>query len=339
MISWNFRDPGWLLALVALALVAVARRWRRAPVFVVPYATEWEPVSPRSRVGWPTLAAAAGLGLLVVALARPQWIEHRAPDRKPGYDIVLALDLSTSMYAEDFQTDGRVLSRLQTLKPIIEAFINRRPNDRIAIVAFAGKAYTFAPLTLDHDWLRKQTARLAVGAVEDGTAIGDAIGVALTRVEQGARNQEAKRAGSFVVLLTDGGSNRGALDPRQMAELAAERGVVIHTIAAGVDGMVAMPVFDAAGKRVGTELQPSDLDGLLMRDIAEITGGFYFRAADVKSLVTAFAKIDQSERVEFAAAPVLIPRDLSAYFLWPALPLWALAAVGAGSFRREEVLA
>ncbi len=339
MTSWTFQDPWWLLALAALALVLVARRWRRAPVFVVPHAAEWQPVAPRPGTSWPVLAAGAGLVLLIVGLARPQWIEHRAPERKPGYDIVLALDLSTSMYAEDFQTDGRTLSRLQTLKPVIEAFINRRPDDRIGIVAFAGKAYTFAPLTLDHDWLRKQTARLAVGAVEDGTAIGDAIGVALTRVEQGARNQEAKRAGSFVVLLTDGGSNRGALDPRQMAELAAERGVVIHTIAAGVDGMVAMPVFDAAGKRVGTELQQSDLDGLLMRDVAEITGGFYCRAVDLKSLVTAFARIDQAERVEFATAPLLISRDLDAWFLWPALPLLALAALGASAVSREEAIA
>ena len=339
MTSWTFRDPWWLLALAVLAIVLVARRWRRAPVFVVPHAAEWEPSAPRPGVSWAVVAAGAGLALLFVALARPQWIEHRAPEHKPGYDIVLALDLSTSMYAEDFQSDGRTLSRLQTLKPVIEAFINRRPDDRIAIVAFAGKAYTFSPLTLDHDWLRKQTARLAVGAVEDGTAIGDAIGVALNRVEQGARNQEAKRAGSFVVLLTDGGSNRGALDPRQMAELAAERGVVIHTIAAGVDGMVAMPVFDAAGKRVGTELQQSDLDGLLMRDIAEITGGFYFRAADLKSLVTAFARIDQAERVEFTTAPLLVSRDLAAWFLWPALPLLAWAAIGASAISRQEAIA
>ena len=242
-MSWSLRDPWWLLALAALALVLIARRWRRAPVFVVPYAAEWQPVAPRPPANWPVLAGTLGILLLIVALARPQWVEHRAPERKPGYDIVLALDLSTSMYAEDFTAEGHVLSRLQTLKPIIEAFINRRPDDRIALVAFAGKAYTFAPLTLDHDWLRKQTARLAVGAVEDGTAIGDALGVALTRVEQGARNKEAKRAGSFVVLLTDGGSNRGALDPRQMAELAAERGVVVHTIAAGVDGVDGVEVL------------------------------------------------------------------------------------------------
>jgi Ca-activated chloride channel family protein len=339
MRPWHFQDPWWLAALAALVLVAVARRWRRTAVFVVPYAAEWQTTPPPARAPWPAVAAGAGLALLAVALARPQWVEHRAPDRQPGYDIILALDLSTSMYAEDLQTDGRTLSRLQTLKPIIEAFINRRPNDRIGLVVFAGRAYTFSPLTLDHDWLRKQTARLAIGAIEDGTAIGDAIGVALARLDQGARNKEAKRVGAFAVLLTDGGSNRGLLDPRQIAELAADKGVVIHTIAAGVDGMVAVPVFDSAGKRIGTELEQSDLDGLLMRDIAEITGGLYFRATDAKAISTSFAEIDRAERVDFASAPVLVTKELSGWFIAAALPLLALAAGGAAAAGRREALA
>jgi Ca-activated chloride channel family protein len=339
MRPWHFQDPWWLAALGALALVAIARRWRRTAVFVVPYAAEWQPTPPSARAPWPAVAAGAGLALLAVALARPQWVQHRAPDRQPGYDIILALDLSTSMYAEDLQTDGRTLSRLQTLKPIIEAFINRRPNDRIGLVVFAGRAYTFAPLTLDHDWLRKQTARLAIGAIEDGTAIGDAIGVALARLDQGARNKEAKRVGAFAVLLTDGGSNRGLLDPRQIAELAADKGVVIHTIAAGVDGMVAVPVFDYAGKRIGTELEQSDLDGLLMRDIAEITGGLYFRATDAKAIATSFAEIDRAERVEFESPPLLVTRELSGWFIAAALPLLALAAFSSAALGRREALA
>jgi Ca-activated chloride channel family protein len=339
MTDYHFQNPCWLLALAALVLVGIARRWRHATVFVVPHAAEWQPTPPAPRAPWPALAAYVGLALLAVALARPQWIEHQQPDKKPGYDIILALDLSTSMYAEDFQDGGRTLNRLQTVKPIIEAFINRRPNDRIGIVVFAGRAYTFAPLTFDHEWLRKQTARLAIGAVEDGTAIGDALGVALSRLDQGARNKEAHRIGAFAVILTDGASNRGLLDPRQTAELAAEKGVVVHTIGAGVEGMVPMPVFDHTGKRTGTELRPSDLDGLLLRDIAEKTGGLFFRASDAKAITNAFAEIDRTERVEFTSAPLLVTRELFSWFLLPALPFLLLAVVGASTQSRREVFA
>ena len=339
MMSWTFQDPFWLTALVALLLVAIPRRWRRATVFVVPHAAEWQPTPPRSRAPWPAALVYAGLALLAIALARPQWIERRQPEKKQGYDIMLALDLSTSMYAEDFQEDGRILNRLQTVKPVIEAFINRRPHDRIGIVVFAGRAFTFAPLTFDHDWLRKQTARLAIGAVEDGTAIGDAIGVAMARLEQGARDKETKRVGAFVVLLTDGASNRGSLDPRQVAELAAEKGIVIHTIGAGVEGMIPMPVFDHTGKRTGTELRRSDLDGLLMRDMAEITRGLFFRATDRKAIATAFAEIDRAERMEFDAPPLLVTKELFGWFILPGLPCLALAALGAAAQSRKEALA
>lgn len=339
MTSWNFQEPWWVLAVLALPLVAWLRRRRGAPVFIVPHAADWQQLGPAARAPWAALAGHAGLALVAVALARPQWIERQEPERQPGYDIILALDLSTSMYAEDFQADGRALSRLQTVKPIIEAFINRRPHDRIGIVVFAGRAYTFAPLTLDHDWLRRQTSRLAIGAVEDGTAIGDAIGVALARLDQGARNQEARRLGAFAVLLTDGASNRGSLDPRQISELAAERGVVIHTIGAGVEGMVPMPVFNAAGRRTGTELVPSDLDGLLLRDIAEITGGLYFRATDAKAMATAFTEIDRAERNEFDAPPLLVTTELFGWFLGPGLLALAAALGGAACAAREEVCA
>ena len=325
MTHWHWHDPQWLWALAALAVVALVRRRRGVAVLVVPHAVEWQRGGAVKTAAWPAILAYVGLALMAVALARPQWIEEVKPEKNPGHDLILAIDLSTSMYAEDFQTDGRTQNRLQTIKPIIEAFINRRPDDRIGIVVFAGRAYTFAPLTFDHDWLRRQMARITIGMIEDGTAIGDAIGVSLARLQQGAKTKGAKREGAFVVLLTDGASNRGALEPRQVAGLAAERGVPVFTIGAGVEGMVPMPVFDYAGKRTGTELRRSELDGLLLRDIAETTGGLFFRASDTRSIEAAFAAVDRATRAEFDAPAVRVTREVFRWVLAPGL----LALAGA----------
>lgn len=338
MKAWHFENPLWLWALAALLLIAVLRRWRRVAVFVVPHAAEWHRGKPSPKAPWPAALAYVGLALFVLALARPQWIEEKEPEKKPGHDFILAIDLSTSMYAEDFLTDGRTLNRLQTVKPIIEAFINRRPHDRIGIVVFAGRAYTFAPLTFDHEWLRRQTARLTIGAIEDGTAIGDAIGVSLSRLQQGARTQGPERVGAFVVLLTDGASNRGELDPRQVSVLATERRIPIHTIGAGVGGMVPMPVFDRNGVRVGTELKRSEIDGLLLRDVAEKTGGLYFPASDTAAIQAAFAAIDRAQQVEFEAPALRVTTELFGWFVGPSLPFLALAAVGAASQSRKGAL-
>src|SRR5690606_26509501 len=119
------------------------------------------------------------------------------------------------------------INRLQAIKPVIQAFIERRPSDRIGIVLFSGRAYTMAPLTFDHDWLASQLERIKIGLIEDGTAIGDGLGVALTRLEQAKREAGGIRQGAFVVLLTDGANNRGSLTPRQSAELAKSRGIPV----------------------------------------------------------------------------------------------------------------
>src|SRR5690606_33992629 len=148
--------------------------------------------------------------LLAVALARPQQIDPTRQTRREGYDIILAIDLSGSMLAEDYVRDGRPLNRLQAIAPIIDAFIARRPDDRIGIVAFSGRAYTLAPLTADHAWLQRQVERLQVGLIEDGTAIGDALAIAARRLEQPARTADGARPGGFIVLLTDGANNAGA---------------------------------------------------------------------------------------------------------------------------------
>ncbi len=339
METWILAHPGWLAGLGLLGVAALLRRRQRVRVAVVPHAAAWRGEGRAIRAWRPEAAAYAGLALLVVALARPQWVGETAPERQPGHDLVLAIDLSTSMHAEDFGRDGRTLNRLQAVKPIIEAFVNRRPHDRIGVVAFAGRAYTFAPLTLDHAWLRRQTARLSIGAVEDGTAIGDALGVALARLAQGERHREASRLGRFVILLTDGASNRGALDPRATAALAAERGVPIFAIGAGGEGLVPMPVFDHRGQRTGTELRRAEIDDLLLRDLAEATGGLYFRATDADAIEAAFGAIDAATRREFTVPAQRTVHDTFGWLAGVGGLLLGLAAWAGGAGRREEAAA
>src|SRR3954471_24689468 len=280
MPRFLFHDPYWLLALLALPILAWLRGRRRVPVLLVPFAAAWHRPSLTGPTRWPVILAFAGLALLVGALARPQRIEDKREVRSEGYDIVLAIDLSTSMRAEDFEKDGERINRLQAIKPVIQAFIERRPTDRIGIVLFSGRAYTMAPLTFDHDWLARQLGRVRIGMIEDGTAIGDGLGVALTRLEQAKRESGGKRQGAFIVLMTDGANNRGALTPAQATELAKSRGIPVYTIGAGQDGLVPVPVYDDNNRKMGYRRMLSDLDEGALRQIAELTGGKFFRAAE-----------------------------------------------------------
>ena len=328
-----FHDPLWLLLLLLLPGVAWLRRRRGVPALVVPGAHEWHVPGPTISTWWTLACAYLGLVLLICALARPQVLVPQEDNKKRGYDFMIAIDLSTSMYAEDFQRGSKTTNRLQAIKPVIAAFINERPNDRIGIVVFGGRAYTFAPLTFDHDWLRKQSSRLAIGLIEDGTAIGDALGICLSRLKEGAKDKTAPREGGFIVLLTDGASNKGSIDPRQAATLAAQEGVPIYTIGAGAEGNIPMPVFDAAGRRVGTEMQPSEVDTLMLQDVSTKTGGKFFRATNSNAVREAFAQIDGAEKIEFGAPPPMIDEELFPIFTLLGLALLALATYGA-HFRR-----
>jgi Ca-activated chloride channel homolog len=324
------KDPIWLLALAALPLILWLRGRRRVPVLLVPFAAAWHRPSMIAPSRWPVALALLGLGLLIGALARPQRVEDKREVRSEGYDIMLAIDLSTSMRAEDFEKDGERINRLQAIKPVIQAFIERRPTDRIGIVLFSGRAYTMAPLTFDHDWLARQLGRVRIGMIEDGTAIGDGLGVALTRLEQAKRDSGGKRMGAFVVLMTDGANNRGALQPQQAAELAKSRGVPVYTIGSGKDGYVPVPVYDDNNRKMGYRRMLSDLDEGSLRQIAEATGGKFFRASDTNTIESAFKAIDRAQKIEFQAKSYLITTEL---FWWLAIP-GLLAVVLAAAFSR-----
>ncbi len=337
--GYVLNSPLWLLALLAIVVVTLLRKNRRVPVLLVPFAAAWHRPSLASFSRWPVVLAAIGLVLLVGALARPQRVEDKREVRSQGYDIMLAIDLSGSMLAEDYEKGGDRINRLQAIKPVIQAFINDRPSDRIGIVVFSGRAYTLAPLTFDHDWLSKQTERLKIGLIEDGTAIGDGLGVALTRLEQAKRESGGKRSGAFVVLLTDGVNNRGTLTPDQASEIATKRGVPVYTIGAGKDGIVPFPVFDDKGNKIGYRRMMADLDEEALRSIAGSTGGHFFRAMDVDTIESAFKAIDKAQKIEFQAKSYLITTELFYWLAVPGLGALLLAALFARPLWREEAAA
>jgi Ca-activated chloride channel family protein len=319
-------DPLWLLALAVLPLAVWMRGRAKVPVLLVPFAAAWHRASIAAASHWTAGLALAGLVLVVGALARPQKVDEKREVRSQGYDIVLAIDLSGSMLSEDYEKDGERINRLAAIKPVIQAFIDRRPSDRIGVVLFSAKAYTLAPLTTDHAWLSKQIGRVKIGLIQDGTAIGDALGVAVSRLQQPGRELDGKRKGAFIILLTDGGNNMGAIKPDQAAQLAKARGIPIYTIGAGKDGLVPFPVFDDTGKKIAYRMIASDLDEDSLRSIAETTGGRFYRAADTDTIESAFSSIDASQKIDFQSKSYLLTTEL---FTWLAVPGLALFSAGA----------
>lgn len=322
-----FQSPWWLLALLLIPVVVWLRGRRSVPVLLVPFAAAWYRPSVTSASRWPAGLTVLGIVLLIIALARPQRVEDKREVRTQGYDIMLAIDLSGSMLAEDYERGNVRINRLQAVKPVIQAFINERPNDRIGIVVFSGRSYTLAPLTFDHDWLGRQVERLKIGLIEDGTAIGDGLGLALTRLEQAAREQGGRRQGAFAVLLTDGANNRGTLAPMQAAAVAKGRGIPVYTIGAGRDGLVPYPVTDQSGNVIGYRRVMSDLDQNTLIEIANLTGGRAFRADEAKAIENAFAAIDRAQKIEFQAKSYLLTTELFAWLAAPGLACLLLAAI------------
>ncbi|MGD9897333.1 MAG: VWA domain-containing protein [Candidatus Methylacidiphilaceae bacterium] len=318
-------QPIFLLLLALLPLLAWARNRKKPSAWLYPFSGHWK---PKREVGSGKMAifcAYSGLILAIVALARP--LEERGIFRIPreGYDIVLVLDLSGSMLAEDYERSGRTVSRFDAVQEVVKSFLDKRVGDRIGLVAFSGRAYTVSPLTFDHRWLDRQIDRLEVGMIEDGTAIGDAVGLALARLTGKEAKQEGKRKGKFLILLTDGGNNCGALSPDEAVDLATQKRIPIFTIGAGRLADASEPVFDEGGQTTGREMTSSDLDEELLRRMAKQTGGHYFRALDEGTIREAFGAIDAEKKVTFSDRPGLLTDDLYPYFLAPALLLWALA--------------
>ncbi len=292
MDNLRFVSPELLWLLLLLPVLAFLRGQRGpAPALVFPSISVAKEiagnrkVNPGKLIAWLRLAA---LGLLIVAMARPQWGDTKTEIEASGIDILLAVDVSGSMQAMDFELKDRAVDRLTVVKAVVKKFIEERPNDRIGLVAFAGRPYMVCPLTLDHDWLQLRLDSLQTGMIEDGTAIGSAIVAGVNRL----RDQKAKSR--IVILLTDGVNNSGKAAPLTAAEAAETMKIKVYTIGAGRRGVAPMPMVDQFGRKRMVRAQV-DIDEKTLSKIAEMTGAQYFRATDTKSLEKIYEEINAME--------------------------------------------
>lgn len=255
--------------------------------------------------------------LVILGLARPQAGKEETEITTEGIDIILALDVSGSMQAQDFEIKGQRHNRLFVVKDVVKDFIKGRENDRIGMVVFAGRAYTQCPLTLDYGVLLQFLKKIEIGMIEDGTAVGSAIGTSVNRL------RETKAKSKVVILLTDGRNNAGEIDPLTAAEIAKTLGIKIYTIGAGTKGLAPFPAVDIFGNQV---LKPIkiDIDDKMLTEIAKITGGLYFRATDTESLERIYEQIDALEKTETEVKHYTEYNELFPYFILPAFGLLIL---------------
>jgi len=297
----------WWLALVAVAVVVgvlwlLRRRWQRFPFPNVAGALGRAGRVPERTVMAGVLVAMA-LAPLAVALARPQEVLSRRLERAEGVDLVVALDVSGSMSALDFEPTDR----LGVAKEVIGRFLERRPNDRFGLVVFAGAAVTLCPLTLDHVVAQHLLDEVEMGSLPEGTAIGLGLGTAVARL----RNSEAES--KVVVLVTDGSNNTGQLDPVNAAEMAAELGITVHTVLVGRGGLVPVPILerDPRTGRVRRQVRQMEMEinPELLAELSRITGGSSFRARDAEALEKVFETIDALEKTEFTSTKLVRYRE------------------------------
>lgn len=286
-LGLGFATPWALLLLLALPAWWVWRRGRR-PSAVTFSRADILARGPRSGlIVTRALFTLRNLMIagLIIAMARPRTGASAENVTTQGINIVLAIDLSSSMLSEDFQPQNR----LEVAKEKVKQFILERRSDRIGLVAFAGEALTQVPLTVDYPVVLAAVDNLQAGQLEDGTAIGTAIATSANRL------RNAPGHSRVMILLTDGENNRGAIDPRTAAEAAAAVGVKIYTIGAGTQGVAPVPVARGlTGLRY--EYRPVSIDETLLREVAQTTGGRYFRAVDAAALQRIYSQIDQLER-------------------------------------------
>jgi Ca-activated chloride channel family protein len=324
---WTLASPAWLALLALLPLAWWWARRRRRDALVLP-ALATAPGLPRTwreRLHWaPDALRALVFAGIVLALARPQELAAGRPETTSGVDIVLALDASGSMKAEDFQPRNR----LEVAKQAAIDFVEERTSDRLGLVTFAGQAVTQAPLTLDHEAVESSIARIEIGGLADGTAIGTALATAVNRL----RVSDAKS--KVVILLTDGVNNAGQIDPLTAAETAQALGVRVYTVGVGTTGEAPYLLDDPRfGRRYVRVVVRIDED--ILREIARRTGGQYFRATDPEALTRVYAAIDRLERSPLEGRRPVTRIDRYAWLLAGVLGLVALEGILRGTiFRR-----
>ena len=308
--SFSFAYPWVLLALLALPLLAFLRgKAGGTPGILFSSTRLVVAVGKKRRAHAGAILVALGyaaMACLIIALARPQLGRTLERVQASGVDIMLVLDVSGSMSAEDYTIGSSRANRIDVVKRVTQQFIESRPNDRIGIIAFAGRPYLVSPLTLDHDWLIRNLDRVQIGLVEDGTAIGSALASAVARL----KDRDAKT--KLIVLLTDGANNAGKVQPLTAAEAGKALGMKIYTIGAGSNGPVPVPVKDPFGRTVYQRML-FEFDEKLLDRIARIGEGKYFRAADTRSLDATFREIDRLEKTKVEVEKSTDYRD---FFPW-----------------------
>lgn len=340
-----FDNPYWLwLLLVVPVLFLLRGRAGRSSSIKFPSLGLVTGISrkvPRRWGGLPGLLYLAKVGafvLLVLALGRPKWRKDSTTEQdSSGIDIVLALDLSGSMWAHDFKVKNKATDRLTVVKQVVEDFIEARPDDRIGIVAFSGAPYLVSPLTLNHDWVQENLERLKIGSIpEQGTAIGSAIGMAVNRLNK------QKSKSRIIVLLTDGANNVGQIEPVQSAEAAAAFGIKIYAVGAGEGGIVPFPYLNRDGTprrnangKIILGKSDSDIDLETLQKMADLTGGKSYHAKDTRALTRIYKEIDELEKSEKKLTIRYNYRDIYTLPLMLGLGLFLIEQTLAGTrFRR-----
>jgi len=312
----TFAQPWFLLLLIAIPLLAWLRG-KSGPAAALTFSS-----TSALRALGKTSAARAGrflralllasLAFFAIAMARPQLGKSLTQVEASGIDIMLALDVSGSMLTKDFTIGGESATRIDAIREVTRKFIEGRPNDRIGIIAFAGRPYVVSPMTLDHDWLLKNLERIKIGLVEDGTAIGSGIAAAANRLND-------KRSKSHViVLLTDGENNTGKIPPNTAAEAIKALKIHFYAIGAGINGIAPTPVFNPQNGKPITDMfgnvmyqnERVHFNETGLKEVAKIADGQFYRATDTKSLEQIFADIDKLETTTMSVKKYQQYRDL-----------------------------
>jgi Ca-activated chloride channel family protein len=317
--GWTFQEPLWLLCLILLPVVVFLQFKKENSRSGDRKFTGSTELQDKLHVAWIPhfrkfliVAEALSFVLMAVALAKPR--QHAAggiteEEYKNGIDIVIAIDVSLSMMAEDFKPN-----RLEAAKKVSKEFVSERRGDRIGLVVYAGEAYAPCPGTIDYEALLRQIDSVGYDPLEGGTAIGTGLGTAVTKLK------DEKLRSKVIILLTDGSNNAGDIDPMTAAELAREKNILVYTIGVGSNGEALTPVPTPFGVRM--EKIPVEIDEKTLHEIAKRTGGNYFRATNESALSEIYNKIDAMEKRKQLQRKVQREEPANPhFFLWIALVL------------------
>lgn len=292
MFDYQFRNPEffWLALLILPVIAFWAWKWHQQNSSLQ-YANAQSFLNKRSwraRMIWvPKLLVVLAWISMVIAMARPQTTDSRTVKTSTeGIDMVLSMDVSTSMKAMDFRPN-----RLQAAVDVATQFVGARPQDRFGVVVYAGESFTQCPLTTDHRIVQTTLSEITFGLIEDGTAIGMGLATAVNRLK------DSKAKSKVIILMSDGVNNAGSIDPKTAAELASKFGIRVYTIGVGTMGMARVPVQYPNGREQIMSMQV-EIDEELLGEIAGMTGGKYFRATDKEKLSAIYEEIDQLEKTK-----------------------------------------